>query len=76
MSSSIGIQKDFFLFNHWPRYERSREVPIWNGFQIILFGVAVRFVYVFSSPSRLIHIKNKERIEEKDKIREGRAKFF
>jgi hypothetical protein len=49
MSSSIGIQKDFFLFSHWPRYERSREVPIWNDFQVILFGVAVLFIYVFRS---------------------------
>ena len=46
-SSSIGIQKYFFLFNHWPRYERSREVP--NDFQIILFGVVVLFIYVFRS---------------------------
>ncbi len=47
---SIGIQKDFCFLNHWPWYERSSEVPIWNDFKIILFGVAVRFVYVFSSP--------------------------
>jgi hypothetical protein len=50
MSSSIGIQKDFFFYNHWPRYERSRAVPIWNDFQIILFGVAVLLIYVFRSP--------------------------
>ena len=51
MSSSIGKQKDFFKFNHWPSWprERSSEVLIWNDFQIILFGVAVKFVYVISS---------------------------
>jgi hypothetical protein len=38
-----------FLFNNWPRYERSREIPIWKDFQIILFGVAVLYIYVFRS---------------------------
>ena len=49
MFSSIGIQKDFVFFNHSPGYERSREIPIGNSFQIILFGIAV-FFNVFSPP--------------------------
>ena len=32
---SIAIQRDFFLLNHWPRYERSLEVPIWNDFELV-----------------------------------------
>jgi hypothetical protein len=46
----LESKRIFFLINNWPRYERSREVPIWNDFQIILFGVAVLFIYVFRSP--------------------------
>ena len=53
MFSSIGIQKDFVFFNHSPGYERSREIPIGNSFQIILFGIAV-FFNVFSPPPRSI----------------------
>ena len=36
-----------------------------------LFGAAVRFVYVFSSPSCMIHMNNKGRRERKDKNTEG-----
>ena len=35
--------------HNWPRYEWSREIPIWNDFQIILFGIAALFIYVLRS---------------------------
>ena len=33
MSLPLLESKRIFLFNHWSRYERSREVTIWNDFQ-------------------------------------------
>ena len=63
-SSSIGIQKDLFLFNHWPRYERSREVPVWNSFYS---ASPIGLFMSFPPPSRMIHMKNKRRRERKDK---------
>jgi hypothetical protein len=45
--------KGFFFFNLRPRYERSRDVPNWNDFQIISFGVAVFLFMSFASPSRI-----------------------
>ncbi len=67
----------FFLFNHWPRYERSREVPIWKDFQIILFGVAVRFVYIFSSPPLPFDTYKEQRTEraKRQKYGKGEQKF-
>jgi hypothetical protein len=71
MSSSIGIQRIFFYsINHWSRYERSLEVPIWNDFQIILFGVAVRFVYV--SPPLSFDTYKEQRTERAKRQKYGR----
>ena len=76
MSSSIGIQKEFLKINYWSRYERSREVPIWNDFKIILSLLPLGLFISFPPTSRLIHIKDKEQRERKDKNTGGGGRSF
>jgi hypothetical protein len=56
--------KGFIFIQSWPRYERSREVPVWNSFYSAL---PIGLFMSFPPPSRMIHMKNKRRRERKDK---------
>jgi hypothetical protein len=71
MSSSIGIQKDFFYsiigrdMNDLVRY------PFGTISKSFYSALPLGLFVSFPPPSRMIHIENKERKERKDKIREG-----
>lgn len=40
-------EMNFQNFNWWSRYERFRDMLIWNDFQVTLFSIAVWVIHVF-----------------------------